>query len=40
MRAQALDGVKVEDIIALFRPSARVCEVDVLVDRPRYLTTT
>lgn len=40
MKTQILDGVKVDDIIGLFRPSARVCEVNVLVDRPTYLPVT
>lgn len=40
MKTQILDGVNIDDIIGLFRPSARVCEVNVLVDRPTYLPVT
>jgi len=40
LKTQILDGVNINDIIALFRPSARVCEVGVIVDKPTYLTTT
>ena len=38
LRCQVLEGVNIEDILALFRPSPRVCEVDVVVDRPHYLS--
>ena len=31
---QILDGCDVEAILSLFRPATRVCEVDVVVDRP------
>jgi hypothetical protein len=40
LKAQALDGINVDDIIALFRPSARVCEVGVIVQKPTYIHNT
>lgn len=36
MRKQALDGINIEDIIALFRPCAQVCEVEVIVNKKVY----
>ena len=40
LRAQSLDGINIDDVISLFRPQARICEMDVLVNRPIYLTET
>lgn len=40
LKTQILDVVNVDDIIGLFRPSARVCEVNVVVDKPTYLPIT
>ena len=36
LRDQVLEGVNIDDILALFRPPARVCEVEVVVDRPYF----
>lgn len=38
LREHVLEGVNVEDILAIFRPPARVCEVDVVVDRPYFVS--
>lgn len=40
LRKQALDGININDVIALFRPGAKVCEVGVIVEKPTYLTAT
>ena len=40
LREHVLEGVDIEDILAIFRPSARVCEVDVVVDRPHFVNGT
>lgn len=40
LRQQALDGININDVIALFRPGARVCELEVIVEKPTYLTAT
>jgi hypothetical protein len=40
LRTQALDGINVDDIISLFRPSARVCEVGVIVEKPVFTHST
>lgn len=34
---QILDGCDIESILALFRPATRVCEVDVVIDRPSFI---
>ena len=40
LRDQVLEGVNIDDILALFRPPARVCEVEVVVDRPYFTNGT
>ena len=37
LREHVLEGVDIEDILALFRAPSRVCEVGVVIDRPYYL---
>lgn len=34
------DGLNIDDVVALFRPADRVCQVEVLVDKPVYLPVT
>lgn len=37
LKENILDGVAIEDIIALYRPAARICEVDRVVTRPEFM---
>ena len=40
LREHVLEGVNIEDILAIFRPPARVCEVDVVVNQPHFVNGT
>lgn len=40
LREQVLEGVDIQDILALFRAPARVCEVDTIVQQPHFVNNT